>query len=125
MIELNLIFISFLANLSFFAIIRMMTSYSKDDVYGKSLTLDLFRGFMLASIAKFFFLPIIIWRENISGISSAVHLVLVIGYFLISLIYIHASITGCSKKISTATILLSFIINKYIWFNLRFNGSPY
>lgn len=115
-----------LANLSFFTVIRMLTSYAKDEIYkSKSLTLDLFRGFMLASIAKFFFLPIIIWRDNISGISSAVHLVIVIGYFLVSLIYIHASVVGCSKKISTATILLSFLINKYIWFNLHFNGNMY
>lgn len=115
----------FVANLLFFTIIRMLTSFSREVQSSKNLTMDLFRGFMLASIAKFFFLPIIIWRDNISGISSAVHLVLVIGYFLISLIYIHSSVTGCSKKISTATILLSFMINKYIWFNLHFNGKVY
>lgn len=115
-----------LANLSFFSIIRILTSYTKENVYKtKNITIDLFRGFMLASIAKFFFLPIIIWRDNISGISSAVHLVSVIGYFLVSLIYIHSSVVGCSKKISTAAILLSFLVNKYIWFNLHFSGNPY
>lgn len=116
----------FLANFSFFTIIRILTTFSKEEAQrSMNLTMDLFRGFMLASISKFFFLPIIIWRDNISGISSAVHLVLVIGYFLISLIYIHSSVTGCSKKTSTAAILLSFTINKYIWFNLHFTGNVY
>ncbi|CRK95112.1 CLUMA_CG008590, isoform A, partial [Clunio marinus] len=110
-----------LSNFSFFMIIRLLTSCSSNEHFrNRSLTMDLFRGFMLASIAKFFFLPIIIWRDNISGISSAVHMVLIIGYFLISLIYIHSSVTGCSKKISTGTIVLAFMINKYIWFNLYF-----
>jgi hypothetical protein len=100
--------------------------FDEDRAYrSRILTIDLFRGFMLASIAKFFFLPIIIWRDNISGISSAVHLVTVIGYFLVSLVYIHSSVTGCSKKTSTATILLAFMINKYIWFNLHFSGHVY
>jgi len=91
----------------------------------RNLTLDLFRGFMLASIAKFFFLPIIIWGENVSGITSAIHLVLVIGYFLLSLIYIHSSATGCSKKVSAASILLAFLINKYIFFNIHLQSSLY
>jgi hypothetical protein len=74
---------------------------------------------MLASIAKFFFLPIVIWRENISGFNAGIHLVLVIGYFVISLIYIHSTITGCSRKASAATIFLAFVCNKYIWANMR------
>lgn len=90
-------------------------------IKSKNVTKDLFQGFMLASIAKFFFLPIIIWRENMSSVSSNVHLVLVILYFLISLIYIHASVLGCTKKSSIITILVSFWLNKYIWFNIYFN----
>lgn len=116
--------ISFLANFSFFVIIRMITNHvnMRDaTIKSKNYTKDLFQGFMLASIAKFFFLPIIIWRENMSGISSSVHLVLVIAYFLISLIYIHSSVIGCPKKWSAVTIITSFFVNKYLWFNIYFN----
>lgn len=112
------------ANFSFFAIIRMITNslnMKGATIKSKNTTKDLFQGFMLASIAKFFFLPIIIWRENMSGISSSVHLVLVITYFLISLIYIHSSVIGCSKKSSAVTIVTSFVLNKYLWFNIYFN----
>jgi hypothetical protein len=116
---------TFAANFSFFVVIRVMTNMIEKNGLFKfqNLTMDLFQGFMLASIAKFFFVPIIIWRENMSGISSSVHLVIVIAYFLISLIYIHAGVVGCSKKTSAATILISFMINKYIWFNIYFNKS--
>jgi hypothetical protein len=103
--------------------IRIISCWADDKLYKtKNLTLDLFRGFMLASIAKFFFLPIIIWSDNISGLNRSTHLALVIGYFLISLIYIHSTITGCTKKISAAAILLSFIINKYVWLNFNVRG---
>jgi lipid intermediate transporter len=102
----------------------LTNTIAKNQIFdSRNLTIDLFQGFMLASIAKFFFLPIIIWRENMSGISSQVHLVIVITYFLISLIYIHAGVVGCSKKKSAVTILMSFMINKYIWFNIYFNRS--
>lgn len=116
------------ANLSFFLIIRMLTKFSpQEKSRSKNSSMDLLRGFMLASIAKFFFLPIIIWRDNISDLSSSfhitVHLGIVISYFLISLIYIHASVSGCSKKSSTANILLSFMLNKYLWF--YFSGNMY
>lgn len=111
---------SILANLTFFTIIRIVSSWSElNQNRGLSLTADLFRGFMLASIAKFFFLPIVIWRENISGWNAGVHLVLVIGYFVISLIYVHSTITQQSKKKSAATIFLAFVCNKYIWANMK------
>jgi hypothetical protein len=112
------------ANLTFFVTIRIISTWAESKLYKtQNLTLDLFRGFMLASIAKFFFLPTIIWRDNITGLSRGVHLTLVIAYFLISLIYVHSTITGLSKKVSAAAILLSFIINKYVWFNLSFSGA--
>ncbi|KAG5670270.1 hypothetical protein PVAND_000547 [Polypedilum vanderplanki] len=111
------------SNLTFFIIIRIISCWAEDKMYRtKNLTLDLLRGFMLASIAKFFFLPIIIWSDNISGLNRSTHLTLVIGYFLISLIYIHSTITGCTRKISASAILLSFIINKYIWLHLNFKN---
>jgi lipid intermediate transporter len=123
-VNVSLIFFLIPANLFFFIIIRIISAYGNSNIYrSKSLTRDLFRGFMLASIAKFFFLPIIIWRENITELNFGVLLVLVIVYFLVSLTYIHSTITGCSRKISAATILLSFMINKYIWFNLRMSGN--
>ncbi|XP_070508156.1 protein ARV1 [Chironomus tepperi] len=112
-----------LSNLSFFIIIRVISMWTPGILYtNRSLTLDLFHGYMLASVAKFFFLPIIIWNENISGVNRVIHLFLVVCYFLISLIYVHSNVCGTSKKISAAVILLAFIINKYIWFNLNFTG---
>lgn len=122
----NVIFHYFLANLSLFILIRLLTAPPRyEPNKQRNFTLDLFKGFMLANISKFFFLPIIIWKDNSSDVSTAVHLMLVVAYFIISLIYVHSTVVNThqknitnSKKWSAIVILLAFVINKYFFWKI-------
>ncbi|XP_053696082.1 protein ARV1 [Sabethes cyaneus] len=74
----------------------------------------LLHGVILASIGKFFFIPIIIWKQNVSESSMAIHISLVVAYFVISLTQIHSVITrNCSRKKSAVIVLLAFIIKTF------------
>lgn len=77
-------------------------------------TINLLRGLILASIGKFFFLPIMIWKENSTETQIAVHLSLVIIYFILSLVHAHSVIANCSRRASIFIVLLSFVTKTYI-----------
>lgn len=80
---------------------------------GKTYPLVLLQGIILASIAKFFFIPIIIWKQNATDPAMAIHISLVVTYFVISLIQIHSVISYCSWTKSAVIVLLAFIIKTY------------
>jgi hypothetical protein len=73
----------------------------------RNLSIDLIKGITLASIGKFFFLPIMIWKDNSTETGVAIHLGLVFGYFLLSLVHVHSGMysTIFSKKKSQLQIL--------------------
>lgn len=56
----------------------------------RSISIDLVRGIILASVGKFFFLPIMIWKDNSTQTGIGIHLGLVIAYFVLSLIHAHS-----------------------------------
>jgi hypothetical protein len=117
--ELNPLFVKWLpsnfllysGNGTLFTLLRMFTANRQNN---PKFTLELFRGFMLASIAKFLFLPIVIWKEETDTNTIAVHLIIIVGYFVLSLIYIHSVVSSCAKKWSAITVLLAFILGKYL-----------
>ncbi|ETN64430.1 hypothetical protein AND_003856 [Anopheles darlingi] len=80
---------------------------------GKSYPRLLLHGVILASIGKFLFIPIIIWRESSTETSMAIHIVLVLLYFVISLVQIHSVISDCSRSRSCLVVLLAFIVKAY------------
>lgn len=80
---------------------------------GKTYPLVLLQGIILASIAKFFFIPIIIWKQNATDSAMAIHISLVVAYFVISLIQVHSVISYCSWTKSAVIVLLAFIIKTY------------
>ncbi|XP_065088738.1 protein ARV1 [Ochlerotatus camptorhynchus] len=80
---------------------------------GKSYPLVLLQGMILASIAKFFFIPIIIWKQNATDSAMAIHISLVVAYFVISLIQIHSVISYCSWTKSAVIVLLALIFKTY------------
>ncbi|XP_058058182.1 protein ARV1 [Anopheles bellator] len=80
---------------------------------GKSYPRMLLHGVILASIGKFLFIPIIIWRENSNDTCLALHIVLVLLYFVISLVQIHSVISDCSRSRSCVIVLLAFIVKAY------------
>lgn len=90
-----------------------------------NFTIDLFEGFMLSSVSKLFFFPIIIWRDNLNSVSSAVHLFLVITYFILTLTYVHSVIVQSSRKSSGLLILMAFLVNKYLFRLLHLNAKLY
>lgn len=71
--------------------------------------MNLLRALILSSIGKFFFLPIVIWRENSTETQIAIHLSIVIMYFILSLIYAHSVVNYCSRKASCFIVILSFM----------------
>ncbi|XP_058453289.1 protein ARV1 [Malaya genurostris] len=81
--------------------------------YGKSYPLALLHGVILASIGKFFLIPIIIWKQNATDSGMAIHISLVVAYFVVSLTQIHSVITHCSRTKSTVIVLLTFIVKTY------------
>lgn len=103
-----------LGNSTLFTLIRMFTVNTQNN---PKFTLELFRGFMLSSIGKFFYLPIAVWKENTSDYNTiAVHLILVVGYFILSLVYIHSVVAFSRRTWSTIIILLAFVLSKYfLW----------
>ncbi|XP_055641311.1 protein ARV1 [Toxorhynchites rutilus septentrionalis] len=80
---------------------------------GKTYPLALLQGVILASISKFFFIPIIIWKQNATDSGMAIHILLVVIYFVISLIQIHSVISSCSWTKSAVIVLLAFLIKTY------------
>uniref|UniRef100_A0A1B0C8D3 Protein ARV n=1 Tax=Lutzomyia longipalpis TaxID=7200 RepID=A0A1B0C8D3_LUTLO len=52
----------------------------------ENLSLLLWKGIILASLGKFLFVPIVIWQDNSSAFALQIHSMLVMGYFLLSLI---------------------------------------
>uniref|UniRef100_A0A8D8BDU7 Protein ARV n=1 Tax=Culex pipiens TaxID=7175 RepID=A0A8D8BDU7_CULPI len=80
---------------------------------GKPYPMALLHGVVLASIGKFFFIPIIIWKQNTSDPGMAIHISLVVAYFVISLTQIHSVISDCTRTRSAVIVLLSFIVKTY------------
>ncbi|XP_063709879.1 protein ARV1 [Culicoides brevitarsis] len=79
-----------------------------------NFAINLMRGITLASIGKFFFLPIMIWRENSTENALIVHLSLVIIYFILSLIHAHSVIANCSRLASIFIVIFSYVSETYI-----------
>uniref|UniRef100_A0A336KSV3 Protein ARV n=2 Tax=Culicoides sonorensis TaxID=179676 RepID=A0A336KSV3_CULSO len=79
-----------------------------------AFALNLLRGLTLASIGKFFFLPIMIWKENSTETQIAVHLSLVIIYFILSLIHAHSVVANCSRLASIFIVIFSYVSETYI-----------
>lgn len=73
----------------------------------------LLQGTILASIAKFFFIPIIIWKQHTTDSAMAIHISLVVAYFVISLIQIHSVVSQCAWTKSAVIVLLAFIVKTY------------
>ncbi|XP_053680845.1 protein ARV1 [Anopheles nili] len=80
---------------------------------GKSYPHLLLQGVILSSIGKFLFIPIIIWRENSTETSMAIHIVLVLVYFVISLVQIHSVVSNCPRSRSCLIVILAFIVKAY------------
>lgn len=106
-------------NFVLFLFIRILTLTSNplmDAVSKRNLSLDLWKGITLANGAKFFLLPIIIWKENSSETSVGIHLELVKGYFLLSLIHVYSVITTCSNYKAAFIVIISFIAKSLIMY---------
>ncbi|XP_040154493.1 protein ARV1 [Anopheles arabiensis] len=80
---------------------------------GKTYPHMLLHGVILASIGKFLFIPIIIWRENSTETGMAIHIVLVLMYFVISLVQIHSVVSDCTRSRSGVIVILAFIVKAY------------
>ncbi|XP_062561688.1 protein ARV1 [Armigeres subalbatus] len=86
---------------------------STDSDVTKPYPLVLLQGIVLASIAKFFFIPTIIWKQNVTDPAMAIHILLVVTYFVISLIQIHSVISHCSWAKSAVIVLLALFVKTY------------
>jgi hypothetical protein len=80
----------------------------------RNLSVDLIKAITLASIGKFFFLPIIIWKENSTGFGVAIHLGLVFTYFLLSLIQVHSVVSVSTRFVSSLIVILAFVVKTYL-----------
>uniref|UniRef100_A0A182T0R4 Protein ARV n=1 Tax=Anopheles maculatus TaxID=74869 RepID=A0A182T0R4_9DIPT len=80
---------------------------------GKSYPHMLLHGVILASVGKFLFIPIIIWKENATETGMAIHIVLVLMYFVISLVQIHSVVSDCARSRSCLIVMLAFIVKAY------------
>lgn len=56
----------------------------------KSFLYHLMKSIILASIAKFFLIPIVIWNNNTTDLGVMLHLVLVNGYYFLSLLNVYS-----------------------------------
>lgn len=86
-----------ISNVLLFIFIRLLTipytsivNADQPPKHKRSISIDLVRGIILASVGKFFFLPIMIWKDNSTQTGIGIHLGLVIAYFVLSLIHAHS-----------------------------------
>lgn len=76
-------------------------------------TLKLVKAMTLAKIAKFFMIPIVIWSKNASD-SSSLRLVLVNGYYFLSLMHVFSILTERSRKTSALMTLVTIIVKHIV-----------
>lgn len=79
--------------------------------------MHLVKAMTLAKIAKFFMIPIVIWSKNASD-SSSLRLVLVNGYYFLSLVHVLSILTDCSRKSSTVMTLLTVVVKHIVMVEL-------
>lgn len=79
--------------------------------------MHLVKAVTLAKISKFFMIPIVIWGKNASD-SAPLRLVLVNGYYFLSLVHVLSVLTNCSRKSSTVMTLLTIIIKHILMVEL-------
>ncbi|XP_053660112.1 uncharacterized protein LOC128709151 [Anopheles marshallii] len=80
---------------------------------GNSYPYMLLHGVILASIGKFMFIPISIWRESSTETCMAIHIILVLMYFVISLVQMHSVVSECARSRSCSIVILAFIVKAY------------
>lgn len=88
--------------------LKLWTKLTNGTAY-KLGTIKFVQAITLAKIAKFFMIPIVIWSKNASD-SISLRLVLVNGYYFLSLMHVLSILTGCSRKTSTLMTMLTIII---------------
>ncbi|XP_037036404.1 protein ARV1 [Bradysia coprophila] len=80
-------------------------------------TVHLVKAMTLAKIAKFFMIPIVIWSRNETN-SASLRLVLVNGYYFLSLTHVLSVLTECSRKSSAVKALLTVIVKHVVMIDL-------
>lgn len=68
----------------------------------------------LALCSKFLYLPITIWKENLTKTNTSVHIFLMNAHFLLALIQIYLALTLSSRAKSVFIILFAFITKSVI-----------
>lgn len=74
----------------------------------------LLKAMCLANIAKFFLLPIVIWKTQQSDFVVQLNFMLVIGYFICGLIHVHSGKTNNLEEIYWQNHRISFQNRKFI-----------
>lgn len=76
-------------------------------------TVHLVKAITLAKVAKFFMIPIVIWSRNEME-SASLRLVLVNGYYFLSLVHVLSVLTECSRKTSAVKTLLTVMVKHIV-----------
>lgn len=98
---------------SLMGILGATTGCFKQDESGTNKAINLLRALILASIGNFFFLPIM-WKESSTATQVAIHLTLVILYFITSLVRGHSVVSHTTQKSSLVIVIVSFILMIFI-----------
>lgn len=75
----------------------------------KSYIIHLVKAMTLANIAKFFMIPVVIWSNDTTEVAS-LRLLLVNGYYFLSLVNVFAVVINCSRKRSAVMTLVTIVI---------------
>uniref|UniRef100_A0A1B0DGL7 Protein ARV n=1 Tax=Phlebotomus papatasi TaxID=29031 RepID=A0A1B0DGL7_PHLPP len=114
-----------LENLSFFCVIRgsvflleklIKTNAHREAGRPEKLSLLLWKSIILASLGKFLFVPIVIWQDNSSDFALQIHSILVMGYFLLSLIC-SCSVVLCYSRLEATCIVFQSLLLKSLIIN--------
>ncbi|GAB0099766.1 ARV1 [Sergentomyia squamirostris] len=114
-----------LENGIYFCILRMsvllfdtVLRRRKEELPGRcaKISKPMWKSIILASLGKFLCIPIVIWQDNSSDVALQIHSILVMGYFLLSLIC-SCSVVLCYSRLETTSIVLMTLLIKSLTLN--------
>lgn len=104
-----------LGNIVLFSLVKLMTPNINNLLLWKSIT--------LALCSKFLYLPITIWKENLTKTNTTLHILLMNAHFLLALMQIYLALTLNTRAKTVLIILFAFISKSVIMFALSIEST--
>lgn len=89
------------------------------NISSKDLVITMLKAHSLANFSKFFLLPIALWRDNTTDLGATLHMGLVMGHHLCSLIFAYSIVSNINIVLANFTVIPVYIIKEYFMVCIR------